>query len=386
MSQSSGRMQRVQRRIYFDNSSTTRIHPEVLKSYEQLLEKYYVNSESLYDEGSEISQMMEKARGAIAGLLGVHATDILFTSGSSESNSAAVKGCAFAQQNKKHIITTNVEHSSILNACAQLEQYFGYRITYLPVDGTGRINVDDLKKALDEDTAVVSIMYVNNESGAVNPISEIAEVVKKQSHAYLHVDLTQAVGKVPLDLANVDMASISAHKLEGLKGSGILMKKTYVPFIPLINGGEQEYGLRGGTANACADMVFAKTLRLAIENGNKYHLYIKDLRDRLVKGLLTIDGVEINSPEDAVVSTVNWSYEKIPSEVMQNALNAKGFMVSARSTCASKSDDPSYVLTAMGYSSRRASSCIRISLSYHNTEEEIDLFLTSLKEIIEHYG
>ena len=386
MSQSSGRMQRVQRRIYFDNSSTTRIHPEVLKSYEQLLEKYYVNSESLYDEGSEISQMMEKARGAIAGLLGVHATDILFTSGSSESNSAAVKGCAFAQQNKKHIITTNVEHSSILNACVQLEQYFGYRITYLPVDGTGRINVDDLKKALDEDTAVVSIMYVNNESGSVNPISEIAEVVKKQSHAYLHVDLTQAVGKVPLDLANVDMASISAHKLEGLKGSGILMKKTYVPFIPLINGGEQEYGLRGGTANACADMVFAKTLRLAIENGKKYHLYIKDLRDRLVKGLLTIDGVEINSPEDAVVSTVNWSYEKIPSEVMQNALNAKGFMVSARSTCASKSDDPSYVLTAMGYSSRRASSCIRISLSYHNTEEEIDLFLTSLKEIIEHYG
>ena len=270
--------------------------------------------------------------------------------------------------------------------CAQLEQYFGYRITYLPVDGTGRINVEDLKKALDEDTAVVSIMYVNNESGSVNPISEIAEVVKKQSHAYLHVDLTQAVGKVPLDLTNVDMASISAHKLEGLKGSGILMKKTYVPFIPLINGGEQEYGLRGGTANACADMVFAKTLRLAIENGKKYHLYIKDLRDRLVKGLLAIDGVEINSPEDAVVSTVNWSYEKIPSEVMQNALNAKGFMVSARSTCASKSDDPSYVLTAMGYSSRRASSCIRISLSYYNTEEEIDLFLTSLKEIIEHYG
>ena len=376
----------MQHRIYFDNSSTTRIHPEVLKSYEQLLEKYYVNSESLYDEGSEISQMMERARGAIAGLLGVHATDILFTSGSSESNSAAVKGCAFAQQNKKHIITTNVEHSSILNACAQLEQYFGYRITYLPVDGTGRINVEDLKKALDEDTAVVSIMYVNNESGSVNPISEIAEVVKKQSHAYLHVDLTQAVGKVPLDLTNVDMASISAHKLEGLKGSGILMKKTYVPFIPLINGGEQEYGLRGGTANACADMVFAKTLRLAIENGKKYHLYIKDLRDRLVKGLLAIDGVEINSPEDAVVSTVNWSYEKIPSEVMQNALNAKGFMVSARSTCASKSDDPSYVLTAMGYSSRRASSCIRISLSYYNTEEEIDLFLTSLKEIIEHYG
>jgi cysteine desulfurase len=379
-------MQRVQRRIYFDNSSTTKIHPEVLKSYEQLLEKYYVNSESLYDEGSEINQMLEKARGAIAGLLGVHATDILFTSGSSESNSEAVKGCAFAQKGKKHIITTNVEHSSILNACAQMEQVFGYRVTYLPVDETGKIRVEDLKNALDEDTAVVSIMYVNNESGAVNPISEIAEIVKKHSHAYLHVDLTQAIGKVPLDLSNVDMASISAHKLEGLKGSGIFMKKSYVPFLPLINGGEQEYGLRGGTENACVNMVFAKTLRLALENGEKYHDYIKGLHDRLLKGLSEIDGIEINSPIDAVVSTVNWSYEKIPSEVMQNALNRKGFMVSARSTCASKSDDPSYVLTAMGFSSRRASSCIRISLSYHNTEEEIDLFLQSLKEIIEHYG
>lgn len=376
----------MQRRIYFDNSSTTKIHPEVLKSYEQLLGKYYVNSESLYDEGSEISQMMEKARGAIAGLLGVHASDIIFTSGSSESNSEAVKGCAFAQKGKKHIITTNVEHSSILNACAQLEQNFGFRITYLPVDGTGRIHAENLRKALDEDTSVVSIMYVNNESGAVNPISEIAEIVKKESHAYLHVDLTQAVGKVPLDLKNVDMASISAHKLEGLKGSGILMRKSYVPFLPLINGGEQEYGLRGGTSNACANMVFAKTLRLALANGEQYHAYIKGLRDRLVAGLQEIDGIEINSPADAVVSTVNWSYEKIPSEVMQNALNARGFMVSARSTCASKSDDPSYVLTAMGFSSRRASSCIRISLSYHNTQEEIDLFLQSLKEIISHYG
>jgi cysteine desulfurase len=379
-------MQRVQRRIYFDNSSTTKIHPEVLKSYERLLETYYVNSESLYDEGSEISLMMEKARGAIAGLLGVQSSDIIFTSGSSEANSSAIKGCALAQREKKHIITTNVEHSSILNACQQLEQHFGYHITYLPVDGSGKIRIEDLKKALDEDTSVVSIMYVNNESGAVNPISEIAEIVKKQSHAYFHVDLTQSIGKVPLDLHNVDMASLSAHKLEGLKGSGIFMKKSFVPFLPLINGGEQEYGIRGGTANACADMVFAKTLRLALENGQKYHDQIKALKDQLVAGLLAIPGVEINSPADAVVSTVNWSYEKIPSEVMQNALNAKGFMVSARSTCASKSDDPSYVLTAMGFSSRRASSCIRISLSYHNTAEEISLFLQSLKEIVAHYG
>lgn len=374
------------RRVYFDSASTTPVNPEVLKTYESLLEKYYVNSESLYDEGSEIHRMMEKARGAIAGLLGVHAEDIIFTSGSSESNSSAIKGVCFGQPGKKHIITTNVEHSSILNACDQMEKVFGYRVTYLPVDSTGKIHVEDLKKALDEDTALVSIMYVNNESGAINPIPEIAEMVKKHSHAYLHVDMTQAVGKVDIDMTNIDLASISAHKLEGIKGSGILVRKTFVPFVPLINGGEQEWGIRGGTANAPADMIFAKTLRLALENGKKYHKSISEMQKHLLEGLKAIEGVEINSPEDAVVSTVNFSYEKIPSEVMQNALNRRGFMVSARSTCASRSDDPSYVLSAMGFSSRRASSCIRISLSYHNTMEEIDSFLDALKEIISHYG
>ena len=194
------------------------------------------------------------------------------------------------------------------------------------------------------------------------------------------------MGKVPLDLKCVDLASISAHKLEGLKGSGILVKKTFVPFEPLINGGEQEYGMRGGTSNACVNMVFAKTLRLALENGKKYHAYIAALQKRLLDGLRSIDGILINSPEDAVVSTVNFSYEAIPSEVMQNALNRKGFMVSARSTCDSRSTNPSYVLKAMGFSDVRASSCIRVTLSQRNSEEEIDAFVHAVKEITENYG
>ena len=374
------------KRVYFDSSSTTNIHPEVLASYKQLLERYYVNSESLYDEGSEISRMMEKARGAIAGLLGVNSDEILFTSGSSESNSSAIKGVCFACPGKKHIITTNVEHSSIMNCCLQMQNVFGYSVTYLPVDSQGRVHPEDVKKALREDTALVSVMYVNNESGAVNPVPEIAEYVKKHSHAFMHSDLTQAVGKTELDLRYVDLASVSAHKLEGLKGSGILLKRKHVPFEPLINGGEQEYGIRGGTSNAPVNMVFAKTLRLALENGKKNHGYVASLRNRLIDGLNKIDGIEINSPADAVPSVVNFSYEAIPSEVMQNALNRAGYMVSARSTCASKSDDPSYVLTAMGFSSRRASSCIRVSLSYHNTAEEVDGFLKALKEITERYG
>ncbi len=376
----------MRNRVYFDNASTTNIHPEVLETYTSLLKKYYVNSESIYNEGIEVSQMLEKARRAIAGLLGVSSQDIIFTSGSSESNTSAIKGVCAAHLDKKHIITTNVEHSSIMNCCKQMEELFGYRVTYLPVNHEGKVSLQQVKDALDEDTAIVSIMYVNNESGSINPISEISEYVKKHSHAYMHVDLTQSIGKVPLDLSNVDLASISAHKLEGLKGSGILIKKSFVPFVPLINGGEQEYGLRGGTSNAPVDMVFAKTLRLALENGQKYHSLIQEMHDCLIDGLKQIEGVEINSPEDAIASTVNFSYENIPSEVMQNALNECGFMVSARSTCDSKSMNPSYVLEAMGFSAKRASSCIRISLSYHNTIEEVKAFLEALKGVIKTYG
>ena len=373
-------------RVYFDSASTSRIHPEVLKSYQSLLEKYYVNSESLYDEGIEIFRMMEKARRAIAGLLGVNSEDILFTSGSSESNTAAIKGVCFAQPGKKHIVTSCVEHSSILNCCKQMERVFGYKVTYLPVNSDGCVSLDDVKKAVTDETAIVSLMWVNNESGSINPIPEIAEYVKKHTKAYMHTDLTQAIGKVETDLSYVDLASISAHKLEGLKGSGILVKRVHVPFEPLINGGEQEYGLRGGTSNAVVNMVFAKTFRLALENGRKYHDHIAEMRRELINGLLSIEGVEINSPLNGVVSTVNFSYEGIPSEVMQNALNRAGFMVSARSTCASRSDDPSYVLLAMGYSSRRASCCIRVSLTYYNTIDEVHAFVEACREMIRNYG
>ena len=373
-------------RVYFDSASTSRNHPEVLKSYQSLLEKYYVNSESLYDEGIEIFRMMEKARRAIAGLLGVNSEDILFTSGSSESNTAAIKGVCFAQPGKKHIVTSCVEHSSILNCCKQMERVFGYKVTYLPVNSDGCVSLDDVKKAVTDETAIVSLMWVNNESGSINPIPEIAEYVKKHTKAYMHTDLTQAIGKVETDLSYVDLASISAHKLEGLKGSGILVKRVHVPFEPLINGGEQEYGLRGGTSNAVVNMVFAKTLRLALENGRKYHDHIAEMRRELINGLLSIEGVEINSPLNGVVSTVNFSYEGIPSEVMQNALNRAGFMVSARSTCASRSDDPSYVLLAMGYSSRRASCCIRVSLTYYNTIDEVHAFVEACREMIRNYG
>ena len=376
----------MNRRVYFDYSSTTNVHPDVLKAYMDLLKTTYVNSESLYDEGTIVSRNLEKARNAISELLKVHPDEIIFTSGASEANSEAIKSVSFSVPEKKHIITSQIEHSSVLNACKQMEDVFGYRVTYLPVNEQGIVSVKDLKNALDNDTSVVSLMSVNNETGAINPIEEIKEIVKKTSSAYMHVDMTQAIGKVPCSFENIDLASMSAHKIEGLKGSGILVKKKHVPFVPLINGGEQEYGLRGGTNNACTNMVFAKTLRIALENEKKYHDYVQKLQTLLLDQLKEIDGVEINNPENNLCSIVNFSYENIPSEVMQNALNRMGFMISARSTCESKSNNPSYVLKAMGYSDRRASSCIRISLSYHNTEEDILDFIKALKEIISHYG
>lgn len=207
----------MNRRVYFDYSSTTNVHPDVLNTYIELLKTTYVNSESLYDEGTTVSRNLEKARSAIASLLNVHYDEIIFTSGASEANSEAIKSVSFAMPKKKHIITSQIEHSSILNACKQMEDTFGYRVTYLPVNERGVVSVQDLKEALDEDTSVVSIMLVNNETGMMNPIDEIKEIVKKESSAYMHVDLTQAIGKVPVSLDHIDLASMSAHKIEGLK-------------------------------------------------------------------------------------------------------------------------------------------------------------------------
>ena len=376
----------MKRRVYLDHAGTTKPDPEVLKTYTALLADHYANSESLYDEGSEVHRMMEKARSAAAGLLGVSPSELIFTGGSCESNSMAVKGTLLACPTKKHIITTPIEHSSILNAVKQMERLFGCQVTWLRLNEHGAVDAQEVRNALRPDTALVSVMCVNNETGAVNPIEEIASIVKKESHAYFHSDLTQAIGKIPVSLVNVDLASISAHKLHGLKGSGILVKKTHVPMEPLISGGEQEYGLRGGTANAVADIVFAKTLRLALERQAQTAAHTAKLNQRLRQGLSEIEGIEFNSPVNAIPEVLNFSYEAIPSEVMQNELNRRGFMVSARSTCESNSNNPSYVLLAMGCSERRASCSIRVSLSLETTEAEIDAFIEAVKEMVQQYG
>ncbi len=377
-------MHQVQTKIYFDNASTTKVNNDVLSSYKELLATYFENSDSLYDNGTKIRDMMEKSRKSIADFFKINSESVIFTSGASEANNLAIKGLCFNNPEKKHIITTSIEHSSVLNAMYQLKEYFGYDLTVLPVNSEGKVSIRNLEKALRDDTILVSIMYVNNEVGSINDIESISKLIKYKSHAYLHVDMVQALGKIDIKTDNIDLISFSAHKIEGLKGSGILIKKPHVKLLPLINGGQQEFGLRGGTSNALVNILFYKTLRLYYENRNDD--YIKMLHDYLLDKLSVIDEVSINSPQDGISNIINFSVKGIMSEVLLNALNIKGIMVSAQSTCASKSGNPSKVLTAMGFSNERSNSCIRVSFSRFNTKDEIDYFIDSLKEIIKTYG
>lgn len=372
--------------IYLDYASTTPIRKEVLDTYHMLLETYYGNSDSLHDIGRESANLMEQSRANIAQLFHVKKEEILFTSCASESNNYACKSYAWANAYKgKHLITTCVEHSSISKAMQQLQEHFGFEVSYLPINQDGVVSLEDLKKALRPDTILVSMMMVNNETGAINPIHECATYVHEHSRAAFHMDGVQALGKLPIELSYVDMATFSAHKIYGLKGSALFYKKKNIKLLPLISGGQQEDGLRAGTSNAPADIVLAKTIRLALENLSSNHAYVSRLRDILVEEFGKIDDIVINSPQHASPYIFNISCLCIGSEVMLNALNDKGFAVSAQSTCSSKSKAISQVLLAMGLGEVRATHAIRISLSHMTTEDEVYAFIQAIKEVIHDY-
>lgn len=370
------------KKVYFDNVSSTKLSDDVRKTYEELLAKYYCNSDALYDDGVAIYALQEKARETIAKLLNVEKEEIVFTSGASEANSLAVKGLCFNNPNKKHIITTITEHSSVFNAVEQLEEHFGYEVTYLKPNNEGIITAQMVKEALREDTILVSVMLVNNELGLINDINEIKKVVKKHSGTYFHSDLTQGMAKIDIDLKDIDLASFSAHKIHGLKGSGVLIKKKHVELLPLINGGQQEMGVRGGTSNALENIVLAKTLRIAMEEKDEYQKHTKELHDYLINRLKEIPSIKINSPSNAINSLVNIS-TPLTSEVCLNALNIKGIMVSSKSTCGSRTNEQNRTLESMNINDNYA---LRVSFDINNTKEEVDYFVDCLKEIVEKYG
>ena len=311
--------------IYFDHASSTPVHPDVIKGLTELTTAHYANSESLHQAGLDIQTMMRKSREAIAVMLKVKSDDLYFTSGATESNNLLIKGIAFAYQNKgKHLITSRVEHSSVLDSFQDLESFFGFEVTYLNVDQEGRVRLDELEAALRPDTTLVSIMAVNNEVGTIMPIEACAQIIRSKSQAVFHVDCVQALTKIDFNYDLVDCASFSAHKINGVKGSGLLYKKRTASIVPLINGGQQENGLRGGTSNACVDIVLAKTMRKAIESQKSHFDYVKSLNDYLREQLSEMDNIVINSPEDASPFILNISCPHYKPEVIVHDLETKG--------------------------------------------------------------
>lgn len=371
--------------IYLDYVSTTPLNSEVNKMYQSLLNEYFANADSLYSLGIQTSRLMEQSRSLVAEMLHVKPHEIIFTSGASESNTTAIKGCAFQYQNRgKHLITTAIEHSSVYNTFVQLRDVFGFEVDFISVNHDGSINLEELKSKIRNDTILVSVMYVNNEVGVINPIKEIRNIIQSiNPKVKFHVDMVQALGKIPVDLSVVDLASFSAHKIYGLKGSGILFKRESTTLVPLINGGQQEDGMRGGTSNTATHTMFAKTLRLALENQEQKYKHVQELNHYVREQLQKEKDIVINTPLDnSSPYILNFSCIGYKPEVILHALEKEECYVSTKSTCSSHKSDVSKTLAAMHLNDAIASSAIRISFSHLTTKQEVDEFLFHLRHIL----
>lgn len=370
--------------IYLDYVSTTPLHPDVNKMYQSLLNDYFANSDSLYSLGLQTSALMEKSRSLTAKLLNVKSNEIIFTSGASEANNMAIKGIAFQYSNRgKHIITTAVEHSSVYNACTQLRDVFGYEVDFVEVNSQGQLDLNQLESLIRDDTILISMMYVNNEVGLIFPIQEVRKIIeRKNPRIKFHVDMVQALGKLPIDLSVCDMASFSAHKIYGLKGSGVLYKKESTTLVSLITGGQQEFGLRGGTSNTATHTMFAKTLRLALENQKETYNHVSMINQYAREQLMQIEDIVINTPDDGSPYILNFSAVGYKPEVILHALEDYQIYVSTKSTCSSQKNDVAKTIGAMKLPLPVALSAIRISFSSSTTINQIDEFIYHLKNIL----
>ena len=371
-------------KIYLDYAATTPIDEEIIESYYKLLKANYGNSDSIHEEGTKAGTFLKKARMQIANLLGCKENEVIFTSGSTESNNTAIKGVAFAYQNRgKHIITTKIEHPSVADACKQLEELFGFEVTYLDVKEDGKIDLNELKESLRKDTILVSIMAVNNEMGSIQDIEAISKIIKENSTALYHIDATQAMCKEKLNYNLADLYNFSSHKFYGLKGSSVLVKKEKVRLVPLLSGGQQENGVRGGTVNWASHMMLAKSLRLGLEKIDEHYNYVKELKAYLLEKLSAINGLRVNSPKDSTPYVLNIYFNNKRGEVIMNALSNKGIYISTKSACSSRSKDYSTSIYEVTKDTTISKNSLRISLSHLTTKEELDVFVKELKEIVD---
>lgn len=369
--------------IYLDNAATTKVDPEVLNSYNQITLKYFANPSSIHSLGQESSRLLDKSREQILNVLKLTHHDVIFTSGATEANNLAIKGYCFANRSRgKHIITSATEHPSVLNTVLEMQD-FGFEVTVLPVNKEGQIEVNSLKAAIREDTILVSLMMVNNEVGAINPIKEVGEYLKKFPKIAFHVDMVQAIGKLPLDFNNIDMFSIAGHKIHGLLGSGLLIKEKKIILKAINQGGGQENNLRSGTNTLALSASLAKALRLAIEGEANNFRKVKVLSERLLDYLKdNKDKYLINSYNEDNPYIVNFSLLHHKASVVVEALSNRGIMVSSLSACHAKNEDYSKVVYAMYQDLNLAHNTIRISFDKDNTIEEVEALIKNLEEIL----
>jgi len=373
------------RQVYLDNSSTTRVSDNAAKSAFEAMTLYYGNPSSMHRKGIEAEKIIKEAREKIASFLGRTANEIYFTSGGTESNNWAIRGAALSLKRRgNHIITTNIEHPSVLEVFKVLERQ-GYKVTYLNTDEDGFIDINDLKKALTEDTVLVSIMYVNNEIGSIQPISEAAEAIKSYNKNILfHVDAVQAFGKIDLvpALAGIDLLSVSGHKIHAPKGIGVLFVRDNANIEPLIYGGGQEKGLRSGTENVPGIAGLSCAAWEIAQNMKEWKIKMESLKKRLKDGILEkIPDVVLNTPEiNSAPHILNASFIGTRGEILLHALEGKGIFVSTGSACSSHKGGASHVLKAVGKSLEEQDSAIRFSLSHFISEDDIDYVIETLTE------
>jgi len=370
--------------IYFDNNATTKVAEEVVEEIRPLFCELYGNPSSMHTFGGQIGSRIRRAREQVAALLNCDPAEIIFTSCGTESDNAAIKGALAARPNKRKVIITRVEHPAVLTVCRDLENH-GYAVIELAVDKFGRLDLAELEEQLDEDTALVSIMYANNETGTLFPIDKIAEMVTGKG-VTLHTDAVQAVGKIPLDLSktSIDLLSISGHKLHAPKGVGVLYVRKGTRLSPFMLGGHQEGGKRAGTENVAGIVALGKACELAAANIEIENNRVKALRDKLEDAILkSCPDCRINGDkENRLPNTSNISFEYIEGEAILLMLDQFGICASSGSACTSGSLEPSHVLRAMGVPFTAAHGSIRFSLSRYNTEDEVDFTIEQMPQIV----
>lgn len=371
--------------IYLDNNATTMVAPEVFKSMRPFFTERYGNPSSMHTFGGAVARDVVKGRDNLARLLGALPQEIVFTSGGTESDSTAILSALESMPDRREIVTTRVEHPAVLNLCKSLGRK-GYTVRWLSVDKHGNLDMDEVRSKITDNTAIVSVMWANNETGVIFPVEEIAEIAGEHG-ALMHTDGVQAVGKIDINLSatNINFLSLSGHKLHSPKGIGALYVKKGTRFSPFIIGGHQESNRRGGTENVPGIVGLGEAARIALENIVEENTRVKKMRDRLQDGLLkAVPKAQINGdPERRLPNTLNIGFEYVEGEAILMRMDDKGMCASSGSACTSGSLEPSHVLRAMGVPFTAVHGSIRFSLSRYNTDEEIEYVIQEVPEIIE---